>query len=152
EMQKSTAGKFHSEPSSPFTSFDHLVGAGEQWQRDSDAEGLGGLEIDDQLDLGGLLDGQITRLFALENFADVNADQTIVFRLIASVAHQPAGCDELAILEDRRHRVANAQRSKLLAPASEQCSRSDDEPAYSQLDQCGKHLIEIALRARANDL
>jgi hypothetical protein len=46
-------------------SFDHLVGAAEQWQRDSDAEGLGGFEIDDQLDPGGLLDRQITRLFAL---------------------------------------------------------------------------------------
>src|SRR5258707_14368931 len=37
------------------------------------------------------LDRQIAGLFALEKSADVNADQTIVFRFIGSVAHQPAG-------------------------------------------------------------
>jgi hypothetical protein len=33
--------------------FDHLVGAAEQRDRHGDAERLGGLEIDNQLDLGG---------------------------------------------------------------------------------------------------
>ena len=37
-------------------SLDHLVGAGEQRQRECDAEGRGGLEIDYQLQLRGLLD------------------------------------------------------------------------------------------------
>ena len=51
-MQKSATGKFHFEPPSPFiTSFDHLVGAGEQRERESDAERLGSLEINDQLHL-----------------------------------------------------------------------------------------------------
>jgi hypothetical protein len=37
-------------------SFDHLVGAAEQRERDRKAERLGGLEVDVQLDFGGLLD------------------------------------------------------------------------------------------------
>jgi hypothetical protein len=37
-------------------SFDHLVGAAEQRQREGEAERLGGLDVDDQLDFGGLLD------------------------------------------------------------------------------------------------
>jgi hypothetical protein len=37
--------------------FDHLVGAGEQRGRDSEAQRLGRSEIDYQLELGGLLDG-----------------------------------------------------------------------------------------------
>jgi hypothetical protein len=35
-MEKISAGKFHFEP--PFTSFDHLVGAGEQRGRDFKTE------------------------------------------------------------------------------------------------------------------
>src|SRR6516164_661681 len=44
QMQKISAGKFHFEP--PFTSFDHLVGAGEELRRDCDAECPGGCDID----------------------------------------------------------------------------------------------------------
>jgi hypothetical protein len=36
--------------------FDHFVGAGEQCWRYIKAERLGGFEIDDQFDFGGLLD------------------------------------------------------------------------------------------------
>jgi hypothetical protein len=89
---------------------------------------------------------------SLENSADVRADQTIVFRLITSVAHQTACRGELTILEDSRHRVASAQSSKVFAAASEKRPQPDDEPACSQLDQGLKHLFEIAFRARVQDM
>jgi hypothetical protein len=50
-------------------SFDHLIGGGGQRFRDGKAERLGGLQVDDQLDLHGLLHRQIGGLFALENAA-----------------------------------------------------------------------------------
>src|SRR5215467_4431330 len=53
-------------------SLDHLLGAGKQRRRHSDAERPGSLEIDDQLDLGGLLNRQITGLFAFENAGGVD--------------------------------------------------------------------------------
>ena len=55
----------------PAASLDHLVGAGEERGRDREAEGLRGLEIDHQLELGRLLHGQIGGLLAFKNAADV---------------------------------------------------------------------------------
>ena len=40
-------------------SLDHLVRPQQQRRRDRQAERLGGLEVDDQLELGGLLDGEV---------------------------------------------------------------------------------------------
>src|SRR6516165_2068662 len=51
--------------------FDHLVGAGEQRGRHSEAEGVGALEVDDQFELRGKLNRQVTRSGALEDFVDV---------------------------------------------------------------------------------
>jgi hypothetical protein len=45
---------------------DHLVGSGKQRLWNAETERFGGLEIDDQLDLDGLLDRQISRLVTFE--------------------------------------------------------------------------------------
>src|SRR5262245_29764830 len=88
-------------------SFDHLVGAAEQWQRDCYAKRLGSLEVQEHLDLRGLLNRQLARLFAFENPGGVNASQTVSVGKATAIAHQAAGGDELAVFEDRRHRVAD---------------------------------------------
>jgi hypothetical protein len=53
--------------------FDHLVGAAGQGQRDSDAECLGGLQVDVQLHFRGLLNRKVGRLVALENPPGINS-------------------------------------------------------------------------------
>src|SRR5262249_31247165 len=50
---------------------DHLIGARDECRGHRDAERLGGLEVNDQLELRGLLDRQITRLCTLQNFVSV---------------------------------------------------------------------------------
>src|SRR5271165_247956 len=55
----------------PVPSFDDLVGAGEERLWHGQAERRGGLEIDDQLERGRLLDRQIGRLGALKNLSRV---------------------------------------------------------------------------------
>src|SRR6516164_312137 len=63
-------GKFHFEP--PITSFDHLVGAGEQRRRESDVQGLRGREVDGQLNFCDLLHRQLGGLFTPKNSARVD--------------------------------------------------------------------------------
>jgi hypothetical protein len=55
-------------------SFDHLICAGEDRLRDRQAERLGGLEIDDQLEPRRALNRQVGRLGTSENPADIDPD------------------------------------------------------------------------------
>ena len=57
--------------------FDHLVGAAKQRKRYGKAECFSGFQIDDQIDLSDLLNWKISRLFPLENPADVFSEQTV---------------------------------------------------------------------------
>ena len=52
-------------------SFDHLVGACEQQRWDRESEGFGGPEIDKRVELGGVLDRQVTGTITLENAVDI---------------------------------------------------------------------------------
>jgi hypothetical protein len=54
-IELSSVGKFHLNPPSRFTSFDHLVGAREQRRRNVKAKGLGGREVDNEIEFGRLL-------------------------------------------------------------------------------------------------
>jgi hypothetical protein len=61
-------GKFHHDP---FHSLlDHLVGAQQERLRDRESERLGGGQVDDQLELGRLLDWKVNGLRPLENLVD----------------------------------------------------------------------------------
>src|SRR5216684_2054923 len=46
----------------PFSWIDHLIRPLQERRRDRQAKGFGGLQVDDQLELGGLLNRKISRL------------------------------------------------------------------------------------------
>ena len=62
-------------------------------RRDGQAEGLGGLEVDDQLKLRGLLDRKIGWLGALEEFVDLGRGAAAQVWKAGSVRHQPPVID-----------------------------------------------------------
>src|SRR5437870_754166 len=87
-------------------SFDDLIGASKDRLRYGEAECLGGLEIDDQLEFGRLLDWQVGRFGAFEDLSDVTAGLTIRRHQVRSVADQTAGSGEFALHVDRRNSMA----------------------------------------------
>ena len=115
-MQKSSAGKFHFEPPSRFTSLDHLVGTDKQPVWNLEAECLSGLEVDGRLEFHRLLDRQVGRLFPFENPPGVATAEAIGIGNARSVTDQSANLDKLAQKLDCRHRMARRQSNHLIAP------------------------------------
>src|SRR5262245_8617839 len=66
----------------------HLVGTREHGRWNSEAQGVGGLKIDHQLELRRLLDWQISGLCALENFFNVAGGATRKRQPVRPVANQ----------------------------------------------------------------
>jgi len=93
--------------------FDHLVGAGEQRRRHSEAEYPCRRVIDDKLELGGLHDRQVRRFRTLEDATGIDTDLTIRIRQAGSVAHQAADFGIFTRPIGGRERVARRQEDQL---------------------------------------
>ena len=85
---------------------DDLGSAGEDRGRYGQAELSGGIEVDDQLGCGRLLDWQIDRLGPVEDLSDVDTDFAKGGREACSITDQAAGSGVLTRLIDRRDSMA----------------------------------------------
>jgi hypothetical protein len=60
-----------------YASLDHLVGAGEEGLRHGEAERVGCLQIDDQLEFGRSMNREVCRLCSIEDLSGVAAKAVI---------------------------------------------------------------------------
>src|SRR3990172_3202692 len=70
-------------------SLNDLIRPLEERLRDRQAEGLGGLEVDHQLELRRLLDGQVGGLGALEDLIDIRGGTSEQVSKVRPIGHQP---------------------------------------------------------------
>src|SRR5215813_14135953 len=134
------------------SSFNYLVGAGEQRCRNLKAERAGGGQIDDQIKLGRLHYRQVGRLSTLKDFAGVDADLTVRFRLARSVAHEAASFRILAYIVDGWNRMSCRQCGKLETPASKERIRPYHERVGSIANKRSEGSLNLATFARLNNV
>src|SRR5262252_4804542 len=75
---------------------DHLVGPLEKGRGNGDTEGLGGLEVDHQLELRGLLHQQVRRLGPFENPIHIGGGLAQPLRPARFIRHETISVDKFA--------------------------------------------------------
>ena len=121
-------------------------------RRHGEAERLGGLEVDHQLELGRLHDRQVGRLLAFEDAAGIDAELTTLIRIVGSVAHQPAGLGKVTHCICRGNRMMRRQGGKLHPPAGEKGVGADEECVGPVAHKSCEGSIDLAAGASLEDL
>src|SRR5687767_12331615 len=70
---------------------DHLGSLGEHVRGDGEAEGLGCLEVDDEVEAHRLLDGEVSRLGAFENLIYVGSCTVVHVQHLRAIPGQASG-------------------------------------------------------------
>src|SRR5207237_953982 len=117
-----------------------------------EAEGLGGVQVEHELEPGRLLDRQVGRLCTLEDFPGVDTGPAIRVADTRPVAHQAAGVDKLAREIDRRNRVARRERDELLAATEKKGIGAEREHADPLLTKAREGRINLGWGARIQDM
>src|SRR5229473_4613900 len=129
---------------------DHLIGPLQERWRDRQAEGLSGLEVDDQLELGGLLDGQVSRLGPPENLVNIEPPTSCDLRQARAERHKPSLLHQLAEAVDRWQSNARRNFDHLTAVRIEQAVWRSDKALRPGRPNLGKGCVQVfrALKPR----
>src|SRR5262249_36171334 len=130
------------------SSLNHLVGAGKQRLGNREAEGLGALEVDHQLELGGLLYRQIGRLGALQDLVDEHRRAPPYVVDVRPIGEQPARLD---VLSEDIHRWEPALGRKFCEPLrvrEKDAGRRNEKRAGPRADRRSQGVFDFA---RATD-
>src|SRR5215471_14773083 len=128
-------------------SLNHVVGPKQQRLRKRQAHRLRSLEIDRQIELCRLLDGQVRGRRSMQNLVYVGCRPPIEVRYVRTVAHQETGLGKFDRIGDRgqmllERRIGNAFLQQVRKRADDDQQRAD-----SLADQRGKGAVEVVRAA-----
>jgi hypothetical protein len=81
----------------------HLIRPLQERRRDDEPDVLRGLDVDYQLELGGLLDGKVTGLGAFEDLIHLGGGTPYLVVKVHRIRHETAHLDELPMAPHRRY-------------------------------------------------
>src|SRR5262245_57153144 len=120
----------------------------EHRRRDREAEGLGGREVDDELELGGPLDGQVGRFGALEDLVRKGGVPPAHVMDVWPIGHETAGTyDELPLVVDRRQPVLCRKLYEACSVRKDECRPKHDEafsPVFLRLRKHSPQLVRAS--------
>src|SRR5262249_28467795 len=114
--------------------------------------GLGGLEVDDQIQFGWLQHRQIRWLRALKDFSGVHANLPVSLRQTGAITHQTASRGGLAQFIDCRDRRTRGQREILVGGAGEDRTTPQETGARPFALFCRKALASPAPGTRRQNV
>jgi hypothetical protein len=122
---------------------DDVVGPEQERLRDRQAERLRGLQVDDQLELCGLFDGEIGRFGALEDLVDVGRDPLELLIKIIPVGHEPALIRPVPCRVHSREAILRRQIKDLSRTGDQNGVSWNDKAVDALLGDADKKPVEI---------
>src|SRR5262249_498002 len=127
---------------SPYGSADHLIRLEEKRRRNREPERFGGLEVDDQPELHGLLYRQVSGLGAFEDFVHISSGAVVHCREGCAIEPEPAAVHELLVAVYRGQPALCREVHDPCAVCQKQRIPQDDEGRGALLAHRRKCLIE----------
>ena len=106
-------------------SLDHLVRPRQHVRRNRQADLLGSFQVDDQLELRGLLYWEIGGLGVFEDFINEGCRAPLVIKEVWPIAHEAPSLDKITRGVHRRYPVLGCE-------VEDQCSVSSQERAWDR--------------------
>src|SRR5262245_27767602 len=124
-------------------SLDQLVGPLKERRRHRQAEGLGGLQVDDQLELGRLFDGKVSGVGTSQNLVRLNGTAAEEIREIGPIGHEAACLGSLPECEYCGQPTREREIDDALMLTIEHWARQDDERAGMISRHRGECSLEV---------
>ena len=113
---------------------DHLGRLQEERRRNREAHGLRRLEVDDEVELHGLLDGQLSRPRTLENFVHEAGRAPEEVGDVRPIGHEATRVHEFPAIKDRRHPLGHGKSDDLVRVHIQQGLRQRDQRISTRRD------------------